>query len=76
MATSGRKARNEFREKMNILIDAQMRNEEAWRAESHEINKQIKAVAIAQVELARSQKLTDRALQAFIASQRKRQNGR
>jgi hypothetical protein len=76
MATSGRKARSEFRDKINILIDAQIRNEEAWRAESHEINEQIKAVAVAQAELAKSQKLTDRALQAFINTQRKRQNGR
>ena len=77
--------RNEeaFRDKINIFIDAQIRNEEAWRAESHAINEQIKAtdeqiknVALAQVELTKSQKLTDRALRDFINSLRKSRNGR
>ena len=89
LATSGRKARSEFREKINILIDAQISNEAAWRAESNVINEQIKAVAIAQAELTKSQKLTDRALaelaksqkqtdqalRAFINSHRKPENG-
>ena len=75
LATSGRKARSEFREKINILIDAQIRNEAAWRAESKVINEEIKAVAIAQAELTKSQKLTDQALRAFINSHRKRENG-
>jgi len=79
-----------FRDKINILTDAQSRNEEAWlrheeawRAESHAINEQIKAtdeqiknVALAQAELTKSQKLTDRALRDFIDSLRKPQNGR
>lgn len=101
LATRGRKTRSEFRDKINILldtqirneeafrdkinilIDAQIRNEEAWRAESHAINEQIKAtdeqiknVALAQVELTKSQKLTDRALRDFINSLRKSRNGR
>jgi hypothetical protein len=100
LATRGRRARSEFgnkinilidtqirseeefRDKINILIDAQIRNEEAWRAESHATNEQIKAtneqiknVAIAQAELTKSQKLTERALRDFINSHRKRQNG-
>jgi hypothetical protein len=114
LATSGRKARSEFREKINILInmqmrhgeewraesralderisiliDAQIRNEAAWRAEANTVNEQIKAVdeqikavdeqvkavAVAQAELTKSQKLTDRALRAFINSHRKRENG-
>lgn len=65
-----------FGDKMNILTDAQTRNEEAWRAESHAINEQIKNVALAQIELTKSQKLTDRALRDFINSLRKSQNGR
>ena len=108
LATRGRKTRSEFRDKINILIDAQirseetfrekiniltdaqsrnevvwLRHEEAWRAESHAINEQIKAtdeqiknVALAQAELTKSQKLTDRALRDFINSLRKPQNGR
>ena len=72
MAKSGREARTEFRQKINILIDAQIRNEAAWRVESEAINEQLKVLAVAQAELARSQKLTDRALRAFIDSLRKR----
>ena len=97
LAVRGRKTRNEFHDKINILIDAQIRNEEtwlrneearlrheeAWRAESHAINEQIKAtdeqiknVALAQIELTKSQKLTDRALRDFINSLRKNRNGK
>ena len=76
LAKSGREARSEFRQKINILIDAQIRNEAAWRAESHAINDQIKSLAVAQAELTNSQKLTDRALRTFIDSLRKSQNGK
>jgi len=76
LAKSGREARSEFRQKINILIDAQIRNEAAWRAESHAINDQIKSLAVAQAELTNSQKLTDRALRTFINSLRKSQNGK
>ena len=79
-----------FRDKINILNDAQirsekarLRHEEAWRAESHAVNEQIKVtdeqiknVALAQIELSKSQKLTDRALRDFINSLRKNRNGR
>jgi len=75
LAKLGRQARQEFREKINILIDNQIRNEELWRVKSEAINEQIEALAIAQVELTKSQKLTDRALRALINSQRKRDNG-
>jgi hypothetical protein len=76
MATAGRKARDEFRAKINILIDAQIRNEQAWRIKSDEINEHISALAIAQAELSQSQKLTDRALRDYLNSQRKRENGK
>ena len=83
LATRGRKTRSDFRDKINILIDAQIRSEEVWlrhkeewRAESRAINEQIKNVALAQAELTKSQKLTDRALRDFINSLRKDQNGR
>ena len=75
MAKSGREARTEFRQKINILIDAQIRNEAAWRVESEAINEHLKVLAVAQAELARSQKLTERALRAFINSLRKGGNG-
>jgi hypothetical protein len=75
MATAGRRARQEFCEKINILIDAQIKYEEIWRAKSDEVNEQIKAVAIAQAELSQSQKLTDRALRDYLNSQRRRENG-
>jgi len=89
MITAGRRARTEWNEKVNILIDAQIRHEAAWRAESQAVNEQIKAIAVAQAgltnahklmavaqaELTESQKLTDQALRAFINSLRKRGNG-
>jgi hypothetical protein len=138
LAKSGRQARTEFRQKINMLINAQMRNEEAWRAESDATNEklnilirtqmdtseqikrtdeqlkqtgeqlrqtdeqvrqtgeqlrqtdehlkqtdeqirdtveQVKALALAQADLAQSQKLTDQTLRAFINSLRKRGNG-
>ena len=75
MVRAGRRARKEWNEKVNILIDAQLRNEAAWRAESKAINEQLKVLAVAQAELTKSQKLTDRALRAFINSVRKGGNG-
>jgi hypothetical protein len=71
LAKSGREARSEFRQKINILIQAQM-----------ETTEQIKGLATGQAradremaDLRRSQKLTDEALRAFINSQRKEKNG-
>ena len=75
LAKSGREARTEFREKINMLIEAHMRNEATWRAESQAINEQIKAVAVAQAELTKSQKLTDQALRVFINNLGKDGNG-
>ena len=107
LAVRGRKTRNEFSDRINILIDAQirseetfrekintltdaqtrseeawLRHEEAWRIESHArdeqikaTNEQIKNVALAQIELTKSQKLTDRALRDFI-NLRKNRNGK
>jgi len=75
LAESGRKARTEFHEKINILIDTQIKDEAVWRAKSEAINEQLRILAVAQVELTKSQKLTDQALRAFINSQRKARNG-
>ena len=70
LAKSGREARTEFRQKINILINAQMDTDEL-----------IKGLAVGQArlnyemaELAKSQKLTDKALRAFIKSSRKSEN--
>ena len=68
---AGRRSRDEWNYRINSLIDAQIRNEAAWRAESHEINEQLKAVAVAQAELVEAHKLTEQSLRAFID----RQNG-
>jgi hypothetical protein len=75
---AGRRARHEWGQKVNILLDAQIATEDAIRRAGEEIRN----LAVGQVrlenemvELARSQKLTDRALRAFINSQRKSRNG-
>ena len=89
MVRAGRRARKEWNEKVNILIDAQIKNENAWRAGSEAINEQLKLLAVAQAELTKSQKLmavahaeltksqklTDQALRAFINGLRKGGNG-
>jgi hypothetical protein len=71
LVNKGRKLRSEWRdqsrdqaEKINILIHMQMKTDA-----------QIASLAVAQAELTKSQKLTDRALRAFINSLRKGQNG-
>ena len=89
MAKAGQRARLEWRvrsreqdERINILINTQIRNDErfeqqrlAVNEQMLTVNEQIKALAVAQIELTESQKLTDRALRAYINSQRKRDNG-
>lgn len=89
MVKSGRRSRSEFRYKINSLVDSQIRHEEIWHAESHEINEKLKAVATAHAELTEiqkmnersiaelreSQKLTDKALRDFINSHQKPENG-
>lgn len=71
LAKSGREARTEFRQKINMLIKTQLDTEEI-----------MKGLALGQArinyemaELAKSQKLTDEALRAYLNSQRKGQNG-
>ena len=70
MIKSGRRSRSEFRYKINSLIDAQMRHEAIWKAESHEVNEKLKAVAIAQAELTESQKLTGKSIAELTESQK------
>jgi cytoplasmic iron level regulating protein YaaA (DUF328/UPF0246 family) len=65
LARAGRRVRQEWGEKVNILINAQIETEE-----------QMHNLAAAQAELARSQKLTDQALRAFINSLRKGRYGK
>ena len=71
LAKSGREARTEFRQKINILIKTQLETEEI-----------MKGMALGQArlnyemaELAKSQKLTDEALRAFIRRSPRGENG-
>ena len=72
LAKSGREARSEFRQKINIIIKTQLETEEI-----------MKGLALGQArinyemaELAKSQRLTDQALRDFITSSRKRDDTR
>ena len=89
MAVAGRKARSEFRQNINILINMHVQNEVHFRAQSDALNEkinilidaqietteQISGLAAGQAELKESQKLTERTLRAFIDSLRKGKNG-
>ena len=85
LVRKGRKVRSEWREqsreqaeKINILIHMHMKIDEQLARTDAQIERtdaQIASLAVAQAELAKSQKLTDRALRAFIKSLRKGQNG-
>ena len=79
---SGRRTRSEWRFKINSLIDAQIRDEAEWRVRTAKIDEQLRQNAAGQAEnqkaiaeLRESQKLTDKALQAFIESLSKTRNG-
>lgn len=82
---SGRRVRGEWRqrsreqdEKINIIIQTQMDTEGIMKrlaSTQRETEEIMKRLAASQAELAESQKLTDRALRAFIKSLRKGQNG-
>jgi hypothetical protein len=50
MARSGRRSRSEFRYKINSLIDAQIRHEAEWRAESRDLDEKIKVMVDTQKE--------------------------
>ena len=69
MAKSGREARSEFRQKINILIDAQIKNEAAWRAESHELNEKINILTHSQLGTDEQIKNTNEQIKALAASQ-------
>jgi len=85
LINKGRRARSEWREqsrdqaeKINILIHMQMKVDEQLERTDVQINSltvQVNSLAVAQAGLTESQKLTDRALRAFINSLRKGQNG-
>ena len=89
MIKSGRRSRSEFQYKINSLIDAQMRHEVRWDAESAVINEKIKVMVETQKEageqikvLAAGQARADqetanlkKSLEAFIDSLRKGHNG-
>ena len=79
---AGREARSEFRQKINILINMHVQNEEHWRAESDALNEKIGILIHTQMatteqinKLTNSQRQTDQTLRAFIDSLRKGRNG-
>jgi len=86
MAQSGRRSRSEFRYKINSLIDAQMRHEARWDAESQVINEKMKELIQTQKETSEQMKWQaaradqetadlKKSLKAFIDSLRKGHNG-
>jgi len=86
MAQSGRRSRSEFRYKINSLIDAQIRHESRWDAESEAINEKINVLIKTQMETSEQMKRQavradqetadlKKSLQAFIDSLRKVHNG-
>jgi dsDNA-specific endonuclease/ATPase MutS2 len=79
---SGRQVRGEWRqqareqnEKINILIQTQMETEEIMKRSRTETEEILKRLALSQADLTESQKRTDKALRAFINSNRKSENG-
>jgi hypothetical protein len=72
LTRAGRRARQEWGEKVNILIHAQIQADDRIKnlAESQQ------SLAESQQSLAESQKLTDQTLRAFINSLRKDDNGK
>jgi ElaB/YqjD/DUF883 family membrane-anchored ribosome-binding protein len=86
MAQSGRRSRSEFRYKINSLIDAQMRHEARWDAESQVINEKMKELIQTQKETSEQMKRQaaradqetadlKKSLKAFIDNLRKGHNG-
>ena len=85
LINKGRRIRSEWREQsreqsenINILIHMQIRTTEQIQRVDEQIERvdgQINSLAVAQSELTKSQKFTDRALRAFINSLRKGRNG-
>ena len=67
----GRRARKEWNEKVNILINAQIATEEGMKRLTHEQTLLKKDMR----ELAREQKLTSEALRNFLDRSRKNRNG-
>ena len=78
-ARRGRKYRNEFRENLNILINAQIATEDQLKRTGEQINKtdeQIKKTGEQISALTASQAKTDEALRRFIDGLSKGRNGR
>lgn len=79
MAKIGRQTRREWRDKLNILIDMQIRNEEERKVASREQDEKINILIHTQTEtteqikaLSLSQQKTDEALRAFLDRSRRR----
>ena len=63
--------RKDFRKKIAILIDAQMRDNEEWRARHRAIDEQIKILINAQIATDEQIKKTDEQIEALTARQAK-----
>ena len=77
MIKSGRRTRSEWQYKINSLIDAQIKDETAWRLRSAKIDEQLMEVAAGQAEnrksiaeLAESQKLNEKSIAELAESQK------
>ena len=82
MAVAGRKARSDFRQKIENLINVQNENHERWRAQSDELNEKLNILIHAQMQtteqinkLTNSQMQTDQTLLDFVDRHRKERNG-
>lgn len=76
LVRAGRRARREWAEKVNILINAQIETEQQIREFGKKTDQQIKELAAGQAELAKSQKRTEEVLRSFIKSLGKGRNGK
>jgi hypothetical protein len=72
MAKAGRRARKEWTDKVNILINAQIETEEAMKGLASSQARLDREMA----ELAKSHRLTEQAVRDFINSSRKGRNGK
>lgn len=74
-AREQREQSREQTEKINILIQTQLEIEEIMKRSAARHDKEMAEIRAGQAELNESQKLTDKALQAFIKSLHKGRNG-
>lgn len=66
-ARQGRKYRNEFREKIDILIHMQMRDNEEYRARQRKLDEKISILTGAHISTEEQRKETDKRIEALSA---------